>query len=87
MKLNFNKYAKNIAGTEIKDATIGQVLGNVLYNSTATDSLFVTDLAIKLYNNQEVELSEKQVEFLREFVDKNPTLVAFVKAEILKVLN
>lgn len=68
-KINFKKFPvyKSIRRDETEEVDISEVIANVIYKNVG--GVIAHSLALRIYEQGEVELSDKEVEVLKQVAD------------------
>lgn len=89
LKINFSQTLKNIDGKAINEkepVTIGKTLANALAQLKTDDPIGNYELAKKIYDGGEVELTPEQIVKLKENA-KKAEFFDFAMYQILQVLD
>ena len=87
MVINLNQSLVDMEGTPIPDAEMNKILANALQNSRTGDALKLWNWAVKLYNNEELDLDPSDFSTIRAFVEAEQTFPVLTKAQILTALD
>lgn len=87
MKVNLNFEVKDLSGKSIEGTNVGKILAEVMVRSSKGDSIKIMDWALKLYNKQEIEISDGDFDTFKSLVENNEEITVLVKAPILKELS
>jgi len=81
MKINLNKNITDLDGKEVQNSTIGKTIASFLaYNSKEGDAVKMWGWALKLNNNEELELDKSDFNTLKNLVitSKGVFTIAFI---------
>jgi lactam utilization protein B len=89
MKLNLTQQLKTLDGKAVKDANyqLGKLLAHSLASSNKTNSIKLHDMALKLYNNQTIDVDNTDKEMLELIIDSSENLTVLAKAQLLKAIK
>ena len=87
MIINLNKKFKSLKGEEIEGATLGQILAGKLAETNEGDAIKYYDWALKLHNNEEINIDNSDYRKLYDFVKDSKALTNLAKAQVLKGLE
>ena len=87
MKLNFNKSLQNLDGSEIEQSNMGKYLANVLANANTGEPVKCWEMALKLYDGQELEVDTTDKEMLETTIKSSQALNNAGKAQLLLVIK
>ena len=87
MKFNLKDLKlKQIDGKEVEVKDANKTIANVIYYGIKDIEL--ADKAMKLYQDKDIELNEKEIEILKELINKQDSgLSPFFVREINKILD
>lgn len=85
MKINLNKSVLDLAGKEIPESNLGQLLSQLLAGASSKDnSVKMYYWAQKLYAGEELDLDPSDSLILKSFVEDNEQLTVLAKAQIIE---
>lgn len=87
MQLLLDKPLIGLDGKEIDDSHMGKILANALVNKEGSDDIKYFDWALKLYNNEKIELDDSDYNKLYKEIENDKRLTRIVKAQILKEMD
>lgn len=87
LTMDFNKPITGLDGQPVYDGdkvyTLGRLLAEQLIQATKVDAIKFFDWALKLYNNQPLELDNSDTQTLKEFIRNHETMTVIAKAQLL----
>jgi len=86
MTLDFSRQLLNIKG-EKQPSTIGELLADVLVTENSTNAVKLYGWAIKLTNNEPLELDKADRKTLEDMIQNNGRMVVLLKAQLLEVFE
>jgi hypothetical protein len=88
MLLDLNFKFKGLDGTDDPNAElpIAKYVANILANGKSNDPIKIRQIAIKLYNDNCVDLDKSDLSFIFDLIKKNDILADNAKAQILEVI-
>lgn len=91
MKINTTQVLKVYDGTpyqeDNKDLTLGKALAKILQRNQSIDPMRDTVLAKEIFTNDEVELNQSDLEYIKNAVKACDVYYTGVKGEILLAFN
>lgn len=88
MQLNLNLPLKSLTNEIIGKQTIGQELAKLLGDQQQNiDAIKAFGWALKLANNEDLEIDQSDLEALKLFVKNHPSMLVWFKGRILEILN
>ena len=86
MQLNLTQQVKSLDGSEIQEAWINKLVANTLVQSNKGDALKFYNWALKLYNDEILDIDASDFETLKNFIKNHDQLTILVKAQVLELL-
>ena len=86
-KIDLNIPMTDLSGAEVKEAKLGQILGNQLVGGSKGDALKFYDWAVKLYKGDSISVDDSDFNKIKDFVNESEMLTIIAKAQILKQLE
>lgn len=84
MIVNLNALPKDLSGQEIKGQSLGKILSGVLsVESKGIDALKAYDWAVRLYNNEGIDIDRSDFNRLEKFISECDKITNIAKAQIL----
>ena len=87
MKLNFNKSLQNLDNSEIESSNMGKLLANVLSQANSGEPVKCWEMALKLFDGQELEVDTTDREMLESTIKASQGLTNAGKAQLLLVIK
>jgi hypothetical protein len=87
MKLNLNFNLKGLDGNEIPNTNAGKLLAEEISRTNQGNSIKLFDWAVKLWNENEIELDSTDAEVLKALIEKSTNLTVLSKAQLLRSLQ
>lgn len=87
MVYNFNWNFKDLDGKEDPQANAGKVLANALANMNQGNSIQLFDWALKLWNHQDIELTQTESEVLIAMIEKTEFIIVIGKAQLINYIK
>jgi hypothetical protein len=87
MKLNFNKSLQNLDNSEIENSNMGKLLANVLSQANTGEPVKCWEMALKLFDGQELEVDTTDREMLESTIKASQGLTNAGKAQLLLVIK
>ena len=87
MKLNFNKSLQNLDGSEVEQSNMGKLLANVLSQANTGEPVKCWEMALKLFDGQELEVDTTDKEMLEGVIKASQNLSNAGKAQLLLVFK
>jgi hypothetical protein len=87
MKLNFNKSLQNLDNSEIENSNMGKLLANVLSQANTGEPVKCWEMALKLFDGQELEVDTTDREMLESTIKGSQGLTNAGKAQLLLVIK
>lgn len=89
MKISLNFQIKNLSGDEISGemGNGDKILANLLSQTNKGNSIKLYDWALKLWNHQELELDDTDMDVLIGLVETSESLFVIAKAPIITHLK
>ena len=87
MKLLLDKNVRGLDGKDLPNSNMGKLLANSLVNNTGTDAIKYLDWALKLYNNETIQLDEADYSKLYKEIENNKQFTRLVIAQILQEME
>lgn len=81
-----NKAILGLDGKELDGSNLGQLVAQVLVQSSKGDALKFWHWAQKLYSKEELELDPSDSEVMKNFIKESEVLTILVKAQALNCL-
>jgi hypothetical protein len=87
MKLDFNFNLKGLDGKDIQDSNAGKILAGVLSMQNKGNSIKLFDWALKMYNNQPLEIDDTDCDVLLRLIESTEQLTILAKVPMIEYLN
>lgn len=85
--LDLNKAIKDLDGKEIEGSNLGKLVAQMLVTATKGDALKYMAWALKLHNQESLDLDPSDKETLKNFIKEHEQLTILSKAQILECFN
>ena len=86
-KYDFNKPLIGLRGEKMGDDTLGQILADVLTQSTTGDSVKFYEIGVELMRNEPIKIDTTDKESIEKFLSSLTQLKNIAKAQILLILK
>jgi hypothetical protein len=87
MQLNFDFKLKGLDGQELSGNNAGQVLASMLAMQNKGNSIKLFDWAMKLYNNQTLEIDETDCDVLLALIESTEQLTILAKVPMINYIK
>jgi len=91
IKVDLNVPLKGLDGTVVNEngtpLTCGKVLANQLASASEGDAIKMYGWAVKMYENQPVEVDDSDFKKMRDFTEASKQMSILAKAQILSALD
>lgn len=85
-KINLDFRIKNLDGNDMPGDSghAGKLLANVISQMNGGNSIKLHDWALKLWNNQDLEIDDSDIKLLLSLIDSNENLFIISKAQMIR---
>ena len=83
MEINLNANFVGLDGKQMENNNMGQLVAQLLSQSTTGDSLKFWDWAVKLNAGKKLDLDPSDLQTLKSFIESCSTIIVLAKAQIL----
>lgn len=87
MQLLLDKNLTGLDGKDLSNSHMGKILANLLVNNTGKDAIKYLDCALKLYNNEAIQLDNADYKKLYKEVEESKQFTRLVTAQILQEME